>query len=82
MFGYINKDKLMKTLNEEVRLQEQLGDTYRKLAHTHMEMKLSAKTEGDRQWCDCEWLKYTRWAEEADWKLVEAQTIYNMVKQM
>ena len=82
MFGYIKKDVLLKTLRGEMELQEKLGDTYNRLAADLLERKLAAKTDGDRQWYEAERFKYARYTEEANMKLVEAVTIYNMVKQM
>ena len=82
MFGYIKKDVLLKTLREEMTRQEKLGDTYNRLASDLLERKLAAKNDGDRQWYEDERLKYVRLTEEANTKLVEAVTIFNMVKQM
>ena len=82
MFGYIKKDVLLKTLRDEMELHEKMGKIYNHLASDLLERKLAAKTDGDRQWYECERFKYARWAEDANTKLVEAATIYNMVKQM
>lgn len=82
MFGYIKKDELLKKLREEMDLQDKIARTYRHLASDHLERKLAARTESDREWYERERYKYATWAEETTWKYCEAVTIYNMVKQM
>lgn len=82
MFGYIKKDELLKRLKEEIDLQDKLAGTYKKLESDHLERKLAAKTESDREWYERERYKYAMWYEEIIWKWNEAVTIYNMIKQM
>ncbi len=82
MFGYIKKDELLKTLREEIRLQEGLRKSYDTVASNMLEMKLKAKTESDQNWYGIEHHKYRQWSLEANYRWCEAVTIYNMVKQM
>lgn len=82
MFGYINKNELLKNLKEEMDLQEKLRKMYNELASGQLELKLAARTEAEQKYYGCEHYKYTQWALEANWKWCEAATIYNMIKQM
>ena len=82
MFGYIKTDELLKTLKQEMDMQEKLRKIYNEIASSNRERQLAAKTEGERKWYEVEIYKYTQWSEEANWKWCEAATIYNMVKQM
>lgn len=82
MFGYINKDKLLKKLKEEMELWQKAGEINSHLASKMLELKLAARTENDKSWYDAEYYKFTRLSEQANQKWLEAGTIYNMVKQM
>lgn len=82
MFGYINKNELLKTLKEEISIQDRLRKTYNDIASDNRERQLVAKTEGERKWFEAEIYKYRQWSDEANWKWCEAATIYNMIKQM